>query len=202
MRKIAAGLFISLDGVVESPGAWGFQYMDEEMGKAISEGVAQADTVLLGRKTYLEFAEMWPSQGSEVPMSDFLNHSHKYVVSTTLESLDWQPASLIKADVAHEIYKLKQLPGKNIQVPGSPTLIRFLIENGLLDILSLTICPVVVGCGMQLFSDMDISFKMQLVSTTGVKTGAIGATYQMVPGVYPPDRSVMSFPQAAIQKKS
>jgi dihydrofolate reductase len=200
MRKIAAGLFISLDGVVESPGAWGFQFMDEEMNKGISEGIAQADTVLLGRRTYLEFADLWPGQGSEVPMSDFLNHSQKYVVSSTLTTLPWQPASLISSNAAHEIYKLKQLPGKNIQVPGSPTLVRFLIENSLLDILSLTVCPVVVGCGMRLFDDMDISFKLKLVHSTGLKTGAIGATYQTVPGITPPDRSVMRFPVADLQR--
>jgi dihydrofolate reductase len=200
MRKLAAGLFISLDGVVESPGAWGFQYMDEEMSRGISEGISQADTVLLGRRTYLEFAELWPGQGSEVPMSDFLNHSPKYVVSSTLDSLSWQPASLIRGDIAHEIYKLKQQPGKYIQVPGSPTLVRFLIQNVLLDILNLTICPVVVGCGMQLFADMDISFKLQLVHSTSLKTGAIGATYQLVPGITPPDQSVMGFPQAAVRK--
>lgn len=186
--------------MVESPGSWGFQYMDEEMSKGIMEGISQADTVLLGRRTYLEFAEMWPSQGSEVPMSDFLNHSKKYVVSSTLDVLSWQPASLIRDDVAHQVYELKQQPGKNIQVPGSPTLVRFLIQNGLLDILSLTICPVVVGCGMQLFNDMDISFKLKLAHSTGLKTGAIGATYQTEPGIYPPDRSVMSFPQAAAPK--
>lgn len=200
MRKIAAGLFISLDGVVESPGAWGFQYMDEEMSRGISEGVAQADSVLLGRRTYIEFAEMWPSQGSEVPMSDFLNQSTKYVVSSTLEDLSWKPAVLITSDIAHEIYLLKQQPGKNIQVPGSPSLIRFLIQNSLLDILNLTICPIVVGCGMRLFDDMDISFKLKLVHSTTLKTGAISATYETLPGITPPDRSVMRFPQADFEK--
>jgi dihydrofolate reductase len=200
MRKIAAGLFISLDGVVESPGAWGFQFMDDDMSRGISEGISQADTVLLGRRTYLEFADLWPKQGSDVLMSDFLNHSHKYVVSSTLKTLSWQPASLISNDTAHEIYKLKQQPGKNIQVPGSPTLVRFLIENSLLDILSLTVCPVVVGCGMKLFDDMDISFKLKLVRSTNLKTGAIGATYETIPGITPPDRSVMRLPQVDLQR--
>ena len=66
--------------------------MTPEMSKGISSGFAQADTVLLGRRTYLEFSELWPKQGSEVPMADFLNHTLKYVVSSTLEKLSWQPA--------------------------------------------------------------------------------------------------------------
>ena len=116
MRSISAGLFISLDGVVEAPSLWGYQYMDEEMSKGISAGISQADSVLLGRRTYSEFAQLWPGRGSEVPMSDFLNNSHKYVVSSTLDTLSWQPASLIKGDIAHEIYKLKQKPGKNNEI--------------------------------------------------------------------------------------
>lgn len=200
MRSISAGLFISLDGVVEAPSLWGFQYMDEEMSKGISAGISQADSVLLGRRTYLEFAQLWPGQNSKVPMSNFLNHSHKYVVSSTLDALSWQPASIIKGDIAHEIYKLKQQPGKNIQVPGSPTLVRFLIANGLLDILNLNICPVVVGCGMRLFDDMDISFKMKLVHSTILQTGAIGATYQTVPGITSPDRAAMGFPEVSLKK--
>ncbi len=200
MRQISAGLFISLDGVVENPGQWGFQYMNDEMAKGISAGISKADTVLLGRKTYLEFAQLWPGQGSEVPMADFLNHSPKYVVSSTLEELPWKPASLIQGDIAREIYNLKQQAGGNIQVPGSPTLIRFLIQNGLLDMLSLTICPVVVGCGMHLFDDMDISFKLKLVHSTTLTTGAIGATY--LPGQVDSQAGMpsISFPQAATPK--
>ncbi len=199
MRQIAAGLFISLDGVVEAPGNWGFQYMDTEMAKAISAGIAQADTVLLGRKTYMEFSQLWPGQGSEVPMSDFLNHSPKFVVSSTITELPWQPATLVTGDLPQALFKLKQQPGGTIQVPGSPTLVRFLIQNGLLDVLSLTICPVVVGCGMRLFDDMDISFKLKLVHSTALSTGAIGATYAPVSESSQPVPPI-SFPSAAAPK--
>jgi dihydrofolate reductase len=88
MRKIAPVLLMSLDGVVESPNEWGFsRYFNDEMSEGISAGIAQADAVLLGRRTYLEFAELWPNQGSDVLMADFLNNSPKYVVSTTLDML-------------------------------------------------------------------------------------------------------------------
>ncbi len=134
MRIIAAGLFISLDGVVESPGQWGFQFMNDEMSQGIAAGISQADTVLLGRRTYLEFAQLWPRQGSDVLMADFLNHSPKYVVSSTLNAFSWQPAVQIKGDIVAQLTRLKQTPGKNIQVPGSPTLVRFLLLNKLLDV--------------------------------------------------------------------
>lgn len=200
MRKITAGLFISLDGVVESPGEWGFQYMTEEMSKGISAGISQADAVLLGRRTYLEFAEMWPGQGSEVPMSDFLNHAPKYVVSSTLDKLSWQPAILIKSDFVEELTRLKKQPGKNIQIPGSPTLVRSLLRDGLLDELSLNICPVVVGSGMRLFDEIINRVSLKLVHSTILSNGVIGATYQPVQSVSRNAQPSISFPQAARRK--
>jgi dihydrofolate reductase len=122
------------------------------------EGIAQADAVLIGRRTYQEFAGMWPSQGSEVPMSDFLNKSHKYVVSSSLDKLDWGPASLVKGDLADELLKLTQQPGKNIQIPGSPTLVRSLLLQGILDELTLSICPIVVGPGQRLSRTSRINY--------------------------------------------
>jgi dihydrofolate reductase len=199
-RNIAAGLFISLDGVVESPGEWGFQYMNAEITRGISAGIAQADAVLLGRRTYLEFAQLWPSQGNEVPMADFLNHTPKYVVSSTLESLPWQPATLIRGDFIKELTRLKQQPGGTIQVPGSPTLVRALLLAGLLDVLSLSICPIVVGSGMRLFDETTRQVRLQLVHSTTTGTGVIGATYQPVRnggrGTEPP----ISFPSAATRR--
>jgi dihydrofolate reductase len=178
MRKIVAGLFISLDGVVESPGKWGFQYADDEMWADIAAGIAQADAVLLGRRTYEEFARLWPSQGNDVPMANFLNNSPKYVVSATLHTLQWQPARLITGDLADELTKLKQQPGKNIQVPGSPTLVRSLLRDGLLDELSLTVCPIVVGAGLRLFDEMTHQVRLELVHSKTISTGALGVTYQ------------------------
>ncbi len=200
MRTLAAGLFISLDGVVEAPDRWGFQFMTGEMSKSISAGIAQADTVLLGKRTYLEFARLWPGQGSEVPMADFLNNSHKYVVSSTLERLDWQPATLIKGDLASEISKLKQQPGSGIQVPGSPSLVRFLLASGLLDVLSLSICPIVVGSGMHLFEATSSLLNLELVHSTVLSNGVIGATYMPAKAGKQASNPPISFPQAAVRK--
>ena len=84
MRKIVAGLFISLDGVMEAPDQWHFPYFNDEMGEAVGAQMAGADTMLLGRVTYEEFAAYWPHQGSDVQMADLMNNIPKLVVSTTL----------------------------------------------------------------------------------------------------------------------
>lgn len=171
---------MSLDGVVEAPGEWGFShYFSAEMQKGISDGIAEADAVLLGRRTYLEFAELWPKQGSEVLMSDFLNNSPKYVVSSTLTTLDWNNSQLLSGDLAEELARLKALPGRNILVPGSPVLVRSLLRDGLLDELSLNICPVVVGKGMRLFEGLTELLRLEVVDSKILGNGVIGVTYRM-----------------------
>lgn len=179
MRKIVAGLFISLDGVVETPNKWNSPYFTDEMWETIRVGIVQADAVLLGRRTYQEFVELWPKQGGDVPMADFLNNSPKYVVSTTLDTpLQWANSRLIAGDLADKLTWLKQQPGKNIQIPGSPTLVKSLLRDQLLDELSLWIFPLVVGTGMRLFDGMANQVRLKLVESTTFSTGVLGATYQ------------------------
>jgi len=182
MRRIVAGLLISLDGVVESPSDWGFsQYFNDEMREGIRAGIAQADAVLLGRRTHLDFAEVWPNQGSDVLMADFLNNSPKYVVSTTLDTFRWAPSRLLAGDLAGQLTKLKQQPGKNILIPGSPTLVRSLLGDGLLDELNLNVCPVVVGSGVRLFDGITHQARLKLVESRALRTGVLSVTYQPVP---------------------
>jgi dihydrofolate reductase len=195
MRKIVAGLFMSLDGVVESPERWGFRYFNEEMSERIEAGISEADAVLIGRRTYLQFAEMWPSQGSEVPMSDFLNNSHKYVASDTLDKLDWGPASRVTGDLDDELMKLKRQPGKNIQIPGSPTLVRSLLRDGLLDELSLSICPVVVGRGLRLFEDIADQLPLKVAQARILSNGVVNVTYEPATADQAsPQPSIATFP--------
>jgi dihydrofolate reductase len=130
MRKIVAGLFMSLDGVVESPSTWASPYLNDEVFEWIGAGLPDADAILLGRRTYLEFAQLWSSQGSSVPMAKFLNTTPKYIVSSTLDTVDWGPASLLHGDLAGGLGHLKQQPGKNVQIPGSPTLVRSCSATG------------------------------------------------------------------------
>jgi dihydrofolate reductase len=171
---------MSLDGVVESPGVWGWShYMNDEMSRGIVEGVAQADAVLLGRRTYLEFARIWPGQGSEVPMADFLNNAPKYVASTTLTPpLAWANSTLLGSDLNGELARLREKPGKDILVPGSPRLVRALLRDGLLDELNLNICPVVVGKGMRLFEDIGREVRLELAGSRTLSNGVLGVTYR------------------------
>ena len=178
MRKIGAGLFMSLDGVAESPSKWGHRYFDDEVLGAINSGLAGKDAILLGRRTYLEFAHFWP--GREGPMADFLNETPKYVVSSTLETLAWGPASLIGGDLAGELMKLKQQPGGDIQIPGSPRLVASLLREGLLDELAIMIAPVVVGSGMRLFEDAGEGFELELADSEVLGPGVLSATYRSV----------------------
>ena len=181
MRKIITGLFMSLDGVVEAPFSWASAYFNDEMFNWIGAGLPGADAILLGRRTYLEFAGIWPSQGSSVPMADFLNNTPKYVVSSTLDALEWGPAALMRGDLVGEISALKQQPGKNIQVPGSPTLVRWLLRNGLLDELSLGIAPIVVGSGMRLFEETGEHLPLNLAESGALSTGMLTVTYPPAP---------------------
>jgi dihydrofolate reductase len=183
MRKIVAGLFISLDGVVETPDRWRSRYFTAEIAEMMAAGIAQADAVLMGRRLYQEFAGYWPNQGGDVPMAEFLNQTPKYVVSATLDApLAWANSSLITGDLAEELTKLKQQPGKNIQIPGSPTLVRSLLRDGLLDELTLMVHPIVVGSGMRLFDGTTDRVHLKLVESTTLSTGVLSVRYQPTSG--------------------
>ncbi|MGW6913319.1 dihydrofolate reductase family protein [Kitasatospora sp. NPDC054939] len=175
-RRIVAGLFISLDGVVESPEQWHFPYMDEEMGAAVGQMQAEADTLLLGRRTYESFAAVWPHQTGE--MADALNGIRKLVVSTTLESAEWNNSTVVSGDFVGAIKELKQQPGRNINLTGSISLTRSLLEAGLLDELRLLVHPVVIGSGLRLFPEGSAGAPLRLVRSSTFSTGVVDLSYQ------------------------
>jgi dihydrofolate reductase len=181
MRKVIASELVSLDGVVESPEEWHFPYFNDEMAEAIGAAMADSDAMLLGRVTYEEFAAFWPNQSSEDDQetTDYMNNTPKFVVSKTLEEpLEWNNSTLIKGDVAEEITKLKQQPGKDISITGSPTLVRSLLADGLLDELRLMVHPIVVGSGKRLFEEGGDQKALQLVASKTFSTGVLYLTYQ------------------------
>jgi dihydrofolate reductase len=177
MRKIIAGEFISLDGVVEAPNEWHFPYFNDEMGESVGSEMNRADAMLLGRRTYEEFAAVWPSRPSDEPGADFMNDTAKFVVSTTLKSVEWQNSTLLTGDFVEEITRLKQQPGKDINVVGSPTLVRSLLREGLLDELHLLVHPIVVGKGKRLFEGQIGQVPLKLVESQTFSTGVLALNY-------------------------
>jgi dihydrofolate reductase len=176
MRKVLSGLFISLDGVVDSPDQWQFDNFDAEMGAAMGAHIDAEDTILLGRVTYQEWAPYWPTSTDE-PYASHINNTPKYVFSTTLDKVEWKNSTLVRRPLAEEIARLKQQPGRNIGVAGSPTLVRSLLINDLLDELTLMIHPVVVGKGKRLFQEGDDLKRLRLVSSQTTSTGVSILTY-------------------------
>jgi dihydrofolate reductase len=177
VRKVFSGLFISLDGVTEAPNEWQFDSFDEDLGTEMGAMIAETDTILLGRVTYQEWADYWPTSTDE-PFAAFINNTPKYVVSTTLDNVAWQNSTLLKGNLAEEIARLKAQPGKMITVTGSPTLVRSLLQQDLLDELTLMIHPVVAGKGKRLFPNGGDLKRLQLVGHKMTGSGVAILTYR------------------------
>ncbi len=174
MSKVVVSQFISLDGVVEDPGGsetldrggWAFQFdRGPEGDKFKLDEVFASDSLLLGRVTYEGFAAAWPDRKDEAGFADKFNGMPKYVVSTTLENPSWNNSTVISANVAKEVVKLKEQPGKDILVNGSVTLVTALMENDLVDEYRLMVFPVVLGAGKRLFGDAAAATALKLVET-------------------------------------
>ncbi|GAA1838861.1 dihydrofolate reductase family protein [Pseudonocardia ailaonensis] len=173
MTKIIAGLFSSVDGVVEAPETWHFPYFDDEVGAVV--GTLMQPRMLLGRKTYVGFAEAFaPMAGQD--FADQMAAPPKFVVSRTLESAEWGNASILGADWADRIREIKAEGGPDLGMSGSVALVRGLIAEGLLDELHLLVHPVVVGKGLRVFGD-DGSYPLPLASATTLTNGTLHLTY-------------------------
>jgi dihydrofolate reductase len=184
--KLTATTFVSVDGVGQGPGGpeedrsngferggWLVPHFDEDTGRFMDEVFRRVDAFLLGRRTYEIFAGAWPkSTDPDDPIADALNTLPKHVVSTTLKDPEWANSSVVEGDVADAVRALKGQPGRELQVHGSLTLVRWLLENDLLDELNLLVFPVVVGAGMRLFPDQGAAHALRLkeARTTGSGT--------------------------------
>jgi dihydrofolate reductase len=174
MRKIVANLFVSLDGVVESPEQWTGPYFTDDIGQMIGSEMAQADTMLLGRVTYQTFAASFASQAGG--MADQMNTIPKIVVSTTLEAADWQNSTLVASP--SELATYTRQPGRNIAISGSAGLVRSLLGQGLLDELRLLLFPVVVGSGKRLFGGVTERLPFTLLDSRTFSGGVVRLSYQ------------------------
>jgi dihydrofolate reductase len=177
MRRIVAWLFMSLDGVTDSPEKW--VMFNDELGEAVDAEAAAADTLLLGARTYELFAASWPHRTVEDdPHADWMNNTPKLVASSTRKSVEWSNSTLIRGNVANELTRAKQEPGRNLLINGSPTLVRSLLRAGLLDELRLFVHPVVVNRGARLFENMGEGVSLTLSDSQAYSTGVVSLTYK------------------------
>jgi dihydrofolate reductase len=163
--------------VIESPEQWQFDVFDADLGAAMSNHIAAEDTILLGRVTYQAWAPFWPTSKDE-PYASHINNTPKYVFSTTLDKVEWKNSTLVKGSLAEAVNRLKQQPGKNIGVAGSPGLVRSLLLQDLLDELVLMFHPVIAGKGKKLFERNSDLKRLKLVDSNTTGSGVIIATYQ------------------------
>jgi dihydrofolate reductase len=185
MRKIAAGLFISLDGVVEAPDQWHFPYFNDEMGAAVGAQLGANDTLLIGRVTYDSFAGAWPEReeagGEDAAFAKQLGDMRKIVVSNQELEFTWRNSERLEGDLVEAVTALKSEPGGTIGMSGSVSIVRQLLAAGLLDELHLLVHPIAVGKGMRLFEEGE-SIPLRLISSETFETGVLNL-------VYGPDRS-------------
>ncbi|MDH6115164.1 dihydrofolate reductase [Kitasatospora sp. MAP12-15] len=194
--RIVISEFMSLDGVVQAPGGpqedtdggfahggWSHPFFDPEvMGAAIGDAMARTDALLFGRRTWQTMAAAWPERAGD-PFADQMNAIPKYVVSQTLgaDELTWNNTTLIPgAEAVARIRKLRESEGGDLLVMGSPTLVRALVREGLVDELRLMIIPVLLGGGKRLFPDDGALRTLELVSTVTSRTGVHVCTYRPV----------------------
>jgi dihydrofolate reductase len=192
MRKLTVTTMVSLDGVMQGPGGrkedssggfkysgWTAPYGSAEGFKIICEWLSQADSFLLGRKTYQIFANYWPKvTNPQDPIAGPLNSLPKYVASRTLKKLDWKHSTLLKGNIVNAIKKLKAVEGKELQVHGSSKLLQTLLKARLIDELRIISFPVILGKGKRLFGSGTVPGAVELVDTKRTSTGVVIQVYR------------------------
>ena len=191
MRTLAVIEFVTLDGVMQglaSPdedrdggfeyGGWSAPDGDEGLGKKAGEGMPQTSAYLFGRKTYEHLAAHWPHESDQNPIAAHLNATPKYVVTTTLTSLDWAGSHVLDGDVVESVTDLKAQGDGAIALLGSGVLVQTLIENDLIDEYRLFVHPIVLGTGKRLFRQAPRPLPMRLVDCTPTTTGVLLLSYR------------------------
>jgi dihydrofolate reductase len=191
MSRLVVVNNVTLDGVMQAPGradedtrdgfahgGWAAPYGDEVMGRVMGERMARPGALLLGRRTYEDFASYWPKQ-TDNPFTPVLNERVKYVASTTLkEPLPWSNSKLLEGDAAQAVARLKEQGDEDLAVLGSGELVRSLMRHDLVDEYLLSIHPLLLGSGRRLFPDDAAKAALRLVDSTTTTTGVLIATYR------------------------
>jgi len=187
MRKVIVFCHLSLDGIAAIPsGSLGWVSYDEDLEKYVRPIVAETGTTLYGRVTY-ELMQYWRTVSSKPDATPYeLEHAHwieqveKIVFSKSDITIDWNNTRIISENIEEEILRLKQKPGKNITLFGSPTLANSLIKLGLVDEYRLSVSPIVLGEGKRLFKEVADSTKLKLLEEKTFDSGAIALHYAVL----------------------
>ncbi len=180
---------MTLDGVMQAPGrpdedvrggfehgGWALPYNDPVMARLMGGRMAEGGDMLFGRRTYEDFARVWPNR-KDNPFTEVLNNAQKYVASTTLkEPLPWMNSTLLEGDAGEAVARLKEQPGKNLVILGSGELIQSLMPRQLIDEFVLLIHPLILGSGRRLFGEGAYA-ALRLVDAVPTTTGVMIATY-------------------------
>lgn len=194
MGKITIFESLTLDGVMQAPGrpdedrrggfshgGWAAPYSDPVIGSVAAEGMSKEGALLFGRRTYQDFATVWPTMPQPNPFTDVLNHTKKYVASRTLmEPLPWMNSILLKGEAAKAVARLKQETGLDFVILGSGELVKTLMQANLIDQYVLLIHPLVMGTGKRLFPDAGSFSPLHLIDVKTASTGVLIATYEPV----------------------
>jgi dihydrofolate reductase len=194
--KLTVNMNVSVDGVMQGlggpeedrsggfeRGGWAMPHFDSETADLTGQVYQRADAFLFGRWTYEVFAGSWgtgswgANQGDN-PISVALNTMPKYVASNTLTDPQWAETTVLSGDVAAAVSELKAKPGGELQVVGSLSLVRLLLENDLVDELTLLTYPVVVGQGRRLFPDSGQDLALELVESRATASGVTMQVYR------------------------
>ncbi|MEO6500595.1 MAG: dihydrofolate reductase family protein [Jatrophihabitantaceae bacterium] len=183
MRTLIVTEFITLDGVVEAPGGepthphsgWTFPYGTDELYAYKLRETLDAESLLLGRRTFEGFAAAWPDRDGE--FADKMNAMPKHVVTSSGEQLGWN-ASPLTGDVRQAVTELRDGDGGPILVAGSATLVRALLEHGLVDELRLMVFPVLIGGGLSIYPDRRSKLALELVELVRYDSGALLQVYR------------------------
>ena len=190
--QLTVTTFVSVDGVYQGPGGpdedrsggfdrggWAVPHFDQATGQFIDEVFGQVDAFLLGRRTYDIFAASWPNATDpNDTVANRLNTLPKYVASTTLNDPQWANTTVLEGDLASAVRELKNREGRELQVHGSGALVRFLLDNDLVDRLNLLVFPVIVGAGRRLFPDQGIATGLALDESRTTPSGVTICVYR------------------------
>jgi dihydrofolate reductase len=164
MRKIIEYTLVSIDGVFDGPTVGFMEYRDDAYLRDGLGLLLACEAMLMGRRTYENFAKVWPSRTGAHPWAERLNGIRKYVFSSKLEKADWNNSTIVRGDIVAEVTKLKQQEGRDLLLFGHSLIGQALLKHQLLDVLDLSIHPVFAGRGGLLFREGELA-KMKLVAT-------------------------------------